>query len=148
MARLFCSSISSPLTTRRVTVEVFDPASTRVVLKIWELRRLVTLWTFTDCYKDGFTFSPLIPNLYTKKCPSRQSYLYWILSQNSVLFLLYIFLFVFLKFLSTIMGNIMYYCVIEVYCRWNMSCTRKMQRLTKENCACYRLFYYYYYFCD
>jgi hypothetical protein len=33
MARPFFSPISSPLTTRRFTVEVFDPASTRVYLR-------------------------------------------------------------------------------------------------------------------
>jgi hypothetical protein len=37
MARPFFSPIASPLTTRRVTVEVFDPASTQVFL--WDSLR-------------------------------------------------------------------------------------------------------------
>jgi hypothetical protein len=27
-----------------------------IVWKMWEPRRLTTLWTFTACYKDSFTF--------------------------------------------------------------------------------------------
>jgi hypothetical protein len=42
MARPFLSPISSPLTTRRVTVEVFDPASTRVTS--WNY------WTYFNIY--------------------------------------------------------------------------------------------------
>jgi hypothetical protein len=32
----------------------------------------------------------------------------------------------------------MYYYRIAVHCRLNMSCKRKMQRIIKENYACYR----------
>jgi hypothetical protein len=28
-----------------------------IVLKMWEPRRLTTLWAFTTCYKDRFTFT-------------------------------------------------------------------------------------------
>jgi hypothetical protein len=27
---------------------------------MWELRRLTTLWAFTDCYRDSLTFSLLL----------------------------------------------------------------------------------------
>jgi hypothetical protein len=30
-----------------------------VVKKIWELRRLTTLWAFRACYRDSFTFTYL-----------------------------------------------------------------------------------------
>jgi hypothetical protein len=35
------------------------------VYKVWEPRRLTTLWAFTACYRDSFTFLPtenLSPN--------------------------------------------------------------------------------------
>jgi hypothetical protein len=28
----------------------------RIIYKMWELRRLTTLWASTACYKDKFTF--------------------------------------------------------------------------------------------
>jgi hypothetical protein len=30
---------------------------------VWEPRRLTTLWTFTACYSDNFTFLPYLPEL-------------------------------------------------------------------------------------
>jgi hypothetical protein len=35
------------------------------VYKMWQPRRLTTLWAFTACYRDSFTFSP-----YIRKCGS------------------------------------------------------------------------------
>jgi hypothetical protein len=32
-----------------------------IVYKMWEPRRLTTLWAFTACYRDSFTFYPPIP---------------------------------------------------------------------------------------
>jgi hypothetical protein len=29
----------------------------RIVYKMWELRRLITLWASTACYRDSFTFT-------------------------------------------------------------------------------------------
>jgi hypothetical protein len=34
-----------------------------IVSKIWEPRRLTTLWTFTACYGDSFTFFTIIEHL-------------------------------------------------------------------------------------
>jgi hypothetical protein len=31
-----------------------------IVLKIWEPRRLTTLWASTECYTDSFTFLSII----------------------------------------------------------------------------------------
>jgi hypothetical protein len=37
-----------------------------IVYKMWEPRRLITLWASTACYRDSFTFLPILeyPDLY------------------------------------------------------------------------------------
>jgi hypothetical protein len=36
-----------------------SPLSQMIFYKIWEPRRLTTIWAFTDCYRGIFTFLPL-----------------------------------------------------------------------------------------
>jgi hypothetical protein len=56
------SPISSPLTTRRVTVEVFDPASTRAVKKTW-LSIYGLMVYFLICYARGQLYLYLMKDI-------------------------------------------------------------------------------------
>jgi hypothetical protein len=44
---------------RRVGLTTSPPSLSRLSRKIWEPRRLTTLWALTACYRDSFTFLKL-----------------------------------------------------------------------------------------
>jgi hypothetical protein len=41
---------------RRVRLTTLQPSVSRLFRNMWEPRRLTTLWAFTACYRDSFTF--------------------------------------------------------------------------------------------
>jgi hypothetical protein len=42
---------------------IYEP----IVQKMWETRRLTTLWAFTACYSDRFTFFSIIITLWIRQ---------------------------------------------------------------------------------
>jgi hypothetical protein len=43
---------------RRLRLTTSPPSVRRLSIRIWEPRRLTTLWASTDCYRDSFSFLP------------------------------------------------------------------------------------------